>query len=104
MINLNQLKLRFIEYLSEQKFLKLTHSLNLKQKIYGRKPLIKWTESKLTLARRLEIQGLFIEEKYINILHNYGKDVEQISKMYTRHKNDPIIPRNAPPMAGQFQL
>nr|XP_018671052.1 dynein heavy chain 5, axonemal isoform X3 [Ciona intestinalis] len=51
---------------------------------------------------RLGIPDLNIEEKYENILMNYGRDVEAISKIYTRQRNDPVIPRDMPPIAGKI--
>ena len=53
---------------------------------------------------RLGIPGLDIEEKYQNILLNYGREVDTISKIYSRQRTDPVIPRNTPPTAGKFSL
>lgn len=51
---------------------------------------------------RLRIPNLGIDEKYQDILLNYGHDVEMVSKLYTKQKNDPPLAHNLPPIAGKI--
>ncbi|KAH0618009.1 hypothetical protein JD844_016916 [Phrynosoma platyrhinos] len=51
---------------------------------------------------RLGIPNLGIDEKYQIILQNYGHDIEMVSKLYSKQKNDPPLSRNLPPMAGKI--
>ncbi len=36
------------------------------------------------------------------IFHQYGQDLEQVQKAYDRHKHNPPLIRNAPPVAGNI--
>ncbi|XP_065102327.2 dynein axonemal heavy chain 5 [Paramisgurnus dabryanus] len=51
---------------------------------------------------RLRIPDLGISEKYQKILLNYGRDIEMVSRMYTKEKADPPIGRDLPPIAGKI--
>lgn len=51
---------------------------------------------------RLGIPNLGIANKYQIILQNYDRDIEMVSKLYSKHKNDPPLARNLPPMAGKI--
>uniref|UniRef100_H0ZAY7 AAA+ ATPase domain-containing protein n=1 Tax=Taeniopygia guttata TaxID=59729 RepID=H0ZAY7_TAEGU len=51
---------------------------------------------------RLQIPNLGIDEKYQKIFQNYGHDIETVCKIYTRHKKDPPLARNMPPIAGKI--
>uniref|UniRef100_A0A6Q2Y0T3 AAA+ ATPase domain-containing protein n=1 Tax=Esox lucius TaxID=8010 RepID=A0A6Q2Y0T3_ESOLU len=46
--------------------------------------------------------NLGIDEKYQRILQNYGKDLEMVSRIYTKQKMDPPIGRDLPPVAGKI--
>lgn len=56
----------------------------------------------LVFVIRLEIPNLCIDERYQKILQNYGHDIEMVSKLYTKQKNDPPLARNLPPIAGKI--
>ena len=58
--------------------------------------------SRLHPSCRLKIPNLGIDDKYKVILQNYGHDIEMVSKLYSRQKNDPPLARNLPPMAGKI--
>lgn len=63
------------------------------------------TEKALELVGKFEaISGaqLDMTEKYMRIMMAYGRDLEQIRKLYQKHKADPVIPRNLPPVAGRI--
>lgn len=45
---------------------------------------------------------LDMNEKYMRVLMNYGKDLEAIRKAYQKYKAEPLIPRNLPPVAGRI--
>lgn len=45
---------------------------------------------------------LDMNEKYMRVLMNYGKDLESIRKAYQKYKAEPLIPRNLPPVAGRI--
>ncbi|KAL4616938.1 dynein heavy chain 5, axonemal [Arapaima gigas] len=51
---------------------------------------------------RLGIPGLGIHEKYQKVLLNYGRDIEMVSRIYTKQKGEPPIGRNLPPVAGKI--
>uniref|UniRef100_A0A5F8GJ93 Dynein axonemal heavy chain 5 n=1 Tax=Monodelphis domestica TaxID=13616 RepID=A0A5F8GJ93_MONDO len=50
----------------------------------------------------LNIPNLGIDEKYQVLLENFGADIEMISKLYTKQKNDPPLARDQPPIAGKI--
>ncbi|XP_072165822.1 dynein axonemal heavy chain 8-like [Diadema setosum] len=63
------------------------------------------TAQALTLLKRFEklnIPCLNIDDKYGVILHHFGSEIEGIKKLYNRHKDDPPIPRDMPPVAGKI--
>lgn len=53
---------------------------------------------------RLNLESLkdTIQEKYERILMYYGRDIETIQKIYQRHRNDPPIAWDLPPIAGKI--
>ncbi|XP_027537381.1 dynein heavy chain 5, axonemal isoform X7 [Neopelma chrysocephalum] len=51
---------------------------------------------------RLQIPNLGIDEKYQKTFQNYGHDIETVCKIYSRHKQDPPLARNLPPIAGKI--
>uniref|UniRef100_A0AAR2JKW7 AAA+ ATPase domain-containing protein n=1 Tax=Pygocentrus nattereri TaxID=42514 RepID=A0AAR2JKW7_PYGNA len=48
------------------------------------------------------IPDLGIEEKYQKVLQNYGRDIEMVSRIYTKQKMEPPIARDLPPVAGKI--
>ncbi|XP_051632386.1 dynein axonemal heavy chain 5-like, partial [Manacus candei] len=58
--------------------------------------------SMLQKFERLQIPNLGIDEKYQKIFQNYGHDIETVCKIYSRHKQDPPLARNLPPIAGKI--
>uniref|UniRef100_A0A8C7CXQ0 Dynein axonemal heavy chain 5 n=1 Tax=Oncorhynchus kisutch TaxID=8019 RepID=A0A8C7CXQ0_ONCKI len=56
----------------------------------------------LKTFERLGIPDLGINEKYQRILQNYGRDIEMVSRNYTKQKMDPPIGRDLPPVAGKI--
>lgn len=63
------------------------------------------TEKALELVGKFEaISGaqLDMTEKYMRIMMAYGRDLEHIRKLYQKHKADPVIPRNLPPVSGRI--
>uniref|UniRef100_A0A671S0V1 Dynein heavy chain 5, axonemal-like n=1 Tax=Sinocyclocheilus anshuiensis TaxID=1608454 RepID=A0A671S0V1_9TELE len=50
----------------------------------------------------LGIPDLRINEKYHKILQNFGRDIEMISRMYTKQKTDPPIAPDLPPISGKI--
>ncbi|KAG7262553.1 hypothetical protein CRUP_029774 [Coryphaenoides rupestris] len=46
--------------------------------------------------------NLGVEEKYQHILQNYSRDIEMVSRTYTKQKLDPPIGRDLPPVAGRI--
>uniref|UniRef100_A0A3B3QAQ7 Dynein axonemal heavy chain 5 n=1 Tax=Paramormyrops kingsleyae TaxID=1676925 RepID=A0A3B3QAQ7_9TELE len=61
------------------------------------------TERALNILKNFElgIPGLGIDEKYQKILQNYGRDIEMVSRIYNKQKNEPPIGRDLPPIAGR---
>lgn len=43
-----------------------------------------------------------LENKYQVIFGNYARDLETVQKLYEKHKYEPPVPRNAPPVAGNI--
>uniref|UniRef100_A0A8C4SPC6 Dynein axonemal heavy chain 5 n=1 Tax=Erpetoichthys calabaricus TaxID=27687 RepID=A0A8C4SPC6_ERPCA len=64
--------------------------------------LIKFPNFFNVLFSRLGIPDLGIDDKYQKILLNYGRDIEMVSKIYTKHKNEPPIARDLPPISGKI--
>ncbi|XP_021362874.1 dynein heavy chain 5, axonemal-like isoform X1 [Mizuhopecten yessoensis] len=63
------------------------------------------TEKSVELLYKFENIGgaqLDMNEKYMKVLMNYGKDLESIRKLYQKYKAEPLIPRNLPPVAGRI--
>ncbi|KAM9310817.1 dynein axonemal heavy chain 5 [Pholidichthys leucotaenia] len=58
--------------------------------------------SVLKTFERLGIPDLGIDERYQQILQNYGRDIEMVSRLYTKQKLDPAIGRDLPPVAGRI--
>ncbi|XP_027519572.1 dynein heavy chain 5, axonemal isoform X6 [Corapipo altera] len=58
--------------------------------------------SMLQKFERLQIPNLGIDEKYQKTFQNYGHDIETVCKIYSRHKQDPPLARNLPPIAGKI--
>ncbi|KAH3727100.1 hypothetical protein DPMN_053025, partial [Dreissena polymorpha] len=70
-----------------------------------------WFQRPLTTEKAIELLNKFeaitgsnldINEKYTKVMVNYGRDLESIRKLYQKFKQDPIIPRNLPPVAGKI--
>lgn len=53
---------------------------------------------------RLQLPNLGIPEKYAKILTAYGREVDTVSKIYQKHKQDPQIGRDLPEMAGKVSF
>ncbi|EDV21817.1 uncharacterized protein TRIADDRAFT_59929 [Trichoplax adhaerens] len=63
------------------------------------------TQRALYLMKKLEALGLpnlDIEEKYEKIFFHFGRDVEATQKLYQKHKADPPVGRDLPPIAGKI--
>lgn len=56
----------------------------------------------LVKFENLNLPGLPIQEKYQRILSHYGKDIEMVSKIYQKNKNEPPVARDLPPIAGKI--
>uniref|UniRef100_A0A6I8MYJ8 Dynein axonemal heavy chain 5 n=1 Tax=Ornithorhynchus anatinus TaxID=9258 RepID=A0A6I8MYJ8_ORNAN len=56
----------------------------------------------ISLLLRLGIPNLGVDDKYLIILENFGLDIEMISRIYTRQKDDPPLARDQPPIAGKI--
>ncbi|XP_064611990.1 dynein axonemal heavy chain 5-like isoform X2 [Liolophura sinensis] len=51
---------------------------------------------------RLNLPNLGIQEKYQRILLHYSKDIDNVSRLYQKYKNDPPVARDLPPIAGKI--
>ena len=63
------------------------------------------TEQALDLLRKAEdIRGpkLNLGDKYLQLINIYSQELENIRRLYQKQKNDPMIPRNFPPIAGKI--
>ncbi|XP_071819604.1 dynein axonemal heavy chain 5-like isoform X1 [Apostichopus japonicus] len=70
-----------------------------------------WFQKNLSTDKALELLGKFekidgatlnINEKYMRVLANFGRDLESVRKQYQKGKDDPTVPRNIPPVAGKI--
>ena len=50
---------------------------------------------------KLKLPDLGISEKYQRILSHYSRDIEMVSKIYQKNKNEPPVARDLPPIAGK---
>jgi len=59
-----------------------------------------------TLEKFEQIKGIELDlwDKYMKALLQFGKEVEIAKKLYEKHKEDPPIPRNMPPVYSRFLL
>jgi dynein heavy chain len=63
------------------------------------------TQRALYMIKRFEklsLPNLGMQEKYIRILSHYSKDIEAVSKIYQKYRQDPAIARDLPPIAGKI--
>ena len=63
------------------------------------------TQRAITLLVKFEclnLPDLPIHDKYQRILSHYGRDIEMVSKIYQKNKNDPPVARDLPPIAGMY--
>lgn len=58
----------------------------------------------MNFPSRLSLDSLkdTIQEKYERILMYYGRDIDTIQKIYQRHRNDPPVAWDLPPIAGKI--
>ena len=56
----------------------------------------------LTKFERIGGNNLNLNDKYLRVLSNFGRDLESVRKLYQKHKDDPPVPRNFPPVAGKI--
>ena len=58
----------------------------------------------VSFSKRLQLQSLKapIQEQYTRLLLQFGKEIEHTSKIYQKHKSDPPIGRDLPPIAGRI--
>ncbi|ESO89757.1 hypothetical protein LOTGIDRAFT_192667 [Lottia gigantea] len=78
---------------------------NILQFMDNRFEKISSTQRALMLLRkfeRLNLPNLGISDKYQRILSHYGKDIENVSRLYQKNKTDPPVARDLPPIAGKI--
>ncbi|XP_058258291.1 dynein axonemal heavy chain 5 isoform X2 [Hemibagrus wyckioides] len=66
---------------------------------------IQSTERALNVLKKFErlgIPDLGISDKYQRVLQNYGRDIEMVSRIYSKQKMDPPIARGLPPISGKI--
>ncbi|KAL7886714.1 hypothetical protein AOLI_G00044350 [Acnodon oligacanthus] len=65
----------------------------------------KETEQLLDLLSKFEKgvgNQIDLSQKYETVLQHFAHDLEQVRKLYQKHKDHPPIPRNMPPVAGRI--
>ncbi|KAI4900024.1 hypothetical protein NFI96_023292, partial [Prochilodus magdalenae] len=63
------------------------------------------TEQLLDLLSKFEKGAgnqMDLSQKYEIVLQRFANDLEQVRKLYQKHKDNPPIPRNMPPVAGKI--
>ena len=61
-----------------------------------------WAFCRLSIATLCPILQADLAAKYVDIFHKYGLDLEEVQKLYEKHKHAPPVVRNAPPVAGNI--
>ena len=56
----------------------------------------------ISLAALCPVLQADLAAKYVDIFHKYGLDLEEVQKLYEKHKHAPPVVRNAPPVAGNI--
>uniref|UniRef100_A0A2C9JCN9 AAA+ ATPase domain-containing protein n=1 Tax=Biomphalaria glabrata TaxID=6526 RepID=A0A2C9JCN9_BIOGL len=59
----------------------------------------------LVLLRKfemLQLDNLGIQEKYQRVLQYYSRDIDMVSRIYQKQKNDPPLDRDHPPIGGKI--
>ena len=106
MKSLSKLKKNFfLSVLIEHDFEREVNIGNSIYTLYDELTIIFQTEKAVELLTKFESIGgaeLDMNEKYMRVLMNYGKDLESIRKAYQKYKAEPLIPRNLPPVAGRI--
>lgn len=51
---------------------------------------------------QLKLPNLGIQEKYQQILLHYVKDIEMVTRLYQKYKNNPPVTRDYPLFAGDI--
>lgn len=51
---------------------------------------------------RLDLPNLDIQDKYARVLSHYSKDIETVSKIYNKSRQQPPIARDLPPISGKI--
>ncbi|KAK1795394.1 hypothetical protein P4O66_010566 [Electrophorus voltai] len=81
----------------------LYQSLHTMMDTFFQQPLS--TEQVLDLLSKFENavgNQMDLSDKYTIVLHRFACDLEQVRKLYHKHKDCPPIPRNIPPVAGKI--
>ncbi|XP_012940947.1 dynein heavy chain 5, axonemal [Aplysia californica] len=65
------------------------------------------TQRALVLLRKFEMLQLAnlntqVQDKYHQILQHYSRDIDMVSRIYQKQKNDPPLDRDHPPIAGKI--
>ncbi|KAI5624114.1 dynein heavy chain 5, axonemal isoform X1 [Silurus asotus] len=90
-----------------EEFCRQTTELHNQLKMFMDKTFdkIQSTERALSVLKKFErlgIPDLGISETYQKVLQNYGRDIEMVSRIYSKQKTDPPIARGLPPIAGKI--
>lgn len=48
------------------------------------------------------IEQADIQDKYGVILKSFGQEIEEIKRQYQKFREDPLIPRDMPPISGKI--
>jgi dynein heavy chain len=51
---------------------------------------------------RLSLPELGLSEKYVRLLIQYSRDIDTVARLYQKNKDDPLIGRDLPPVAGRI--
>ena len=56
----------------------------------------------LNMFEHISGPKLDLRDKYMVVLHSYGRDLESVRKLYQRQCKEPNIARNLPPISGKI--
>ena len=62
----------------------------------------KRADSTIDIVTGLKISSLDPQQKFGKILQGFGKDIENVQKLYQKQKNDPPCGRMLPPISGKI--
>lgn len=89
-VGITNIEASLLKFINEsfESITSITHSLNLLKKFQ-------------TILHRESLKN-DLDNKFTLIFQTYGLELQQVQALYEKHKHNPPIPRNVPPVAGNI--